>query len=174
MKKQMDTPLAQPAEIELDQLVVAPRPRLDGLVLGRLVGFTDEGAPLVQFSGNPAVTPVVARIATTAAGQEGDQIALMFEDGDPARPISLGVIRESFGPSDSNRQQRLDAAGKPALHFDRSEERLEISAEREIVLRVGRASITLTEAGKVLIRGAYVLSRSSGVNRIKGGSVELN
>ena len=35
-------------------------------------------------------------------------------------------------------------------------------------------SITLTGAGKVLIRGAYVLSRSSGVNKIKGGSVQLN
>ena len=29
-------------------------------------------------------------------------------------------------------------------------------------------------AGKVLIRGAYLLSRSSGVNRIKGGSVQIN
>jgi hypothetical protein len=34
--------------------------------------------------------------------------------------------------------------------------------------------LTLTHAGKVLIRGAYVLSRSSGVNRIKGGSVQIN
>ena len=44
----------------------------------------------------------------------------------------------------------------------------------QIVLRCGEASITLTRAGKVLIRGAYVLSRSSGTNRIQGGSVEIN
>ena len=48
------------------------------------------------------------------------------------------------------------------------------TAESEIVLRCGEASITLTRAGKVLIRGTYLLSRSSGVNRIKGGSVQIN
>ena len=41
-------------------------------------------------------------------------------------------------------------------------------------MRCGEASITLTRAGKVLIRGAYVLSRSSGANRIKGAAVEIN
>lgn len=53
-------------------------------------------------------------------------------------------------------------------------ERLELTAEKEIVLRVGDASITLTRAGKIVLRGTYVLSRSSGVNKIKGGSVQIN
>jgi hypothetical protein len=53
-------------------------------------------------------------------------------------------------------------------------ERLVFTAKKEIVLRCGKASITLTRAGKVLIRGIYLLSRSSGVNRIKGGSVQIN
>jgi len=49
-----------------------------------------------------------------------------------------------------------------------------LKAKQEIVLECGRASITLTSAGKVLIRGAYLSSRSSGVHRIKGASVEIN
>jgi hypothetical protein len=49
-----------------------------------------------------------------------------------------------------------------------------LEAEQELVLRCGKSSITLTRAGKVLMRGAYLLSRSSGVNRIKGGSVQIN
>jgi hypothetical protein len=49
-----------------------------------------------------------------------------------------------------------------------------VSAKEELVLRCGKASITLTKAGKVMIKGSYLLSRSSGVNRIKGGSVQLN
>jgi hypothetical protein len=53
-------------------------------------------------------------------------------------------------------------------------ERLVLTADKEIVLRCGEASITLTKAGKILIKGAYVLSRSSGTNRIQGGSVEIN
>ena len=49
-----------------------------------------------------------------------------------------------------------------------------VSARDQLVLRCGKASVTLTRAGKVLIEGTYVLSRSSGVNKIKGGSVQLN
>jgi hypothetical protein len=49
-----------------------------------------------------------------------------------------------------------------------------VSAKEQLVLRCGKASITLTKAGKVLIRGEYVQSRSSGVNRIRGGSVQIN
>jgi hypothetical protein len=51
---------------------------------------------------------------------------------------------------------------------------LTFDADEQIVLRCGKASITLTKAGKIIIRGAYLLNRSSGVNRIKGGSVQIN
>jgi len=47
-------------------------------------------------------------------------------------------------------------------------------AKKEIVLRCGKASITLTKAGKVMIKGTYVVSRSSGANKIKGASIALN
>ena len=53
-------------------------------------------------------------------------------------------------------------------------ERLIVTAKEQVVIRCGKASITLTRAGKVLIQGEYVLSRSAGVNRVKGGSVQLN
>jgi hypothetical protein len=49
-----------------------------------------------------------------------------------------------------------------------------LSAEREIVLRCGAASITLTRAGKILINGSYILSRSTGYNKIKGAAVGIN
>ncbi len=91
----------------------------------------------------------------------GAQVALMFEAGDLTRPLVIGRI------------QRLPQTSTPAVaHLDG--ERLEFTAEREIVLRCGKASITLTREGKVLIRGTYLSSRSSGVNRIKGGSVQIN
>ena len=58
---------------------------------------------------------------------------------------------------------------KPAqVDVDADGQRLVVSAKEQIVLKCGKASITLTKAGKVLIQGAYVLSRSSGVNRGEG------
>jgi hypothetical protein len=78
----------------------------------------------------------------------------------------MGVLREGAGwPLEQKPGQvEVDADG----------ERMIVSAKEELVLRCGKASITLTKAGKVLIKGSYLLSRSSGVNRIKGGSVQLN
>ena len=78
----------------------------------------------------------------------------------------MGVLREGHGwpLDDKSGQVEVDADG----------ERMIVSAKEQLVLRCGKASITLTKAGKVLIQGAYVLSRSSGVNRIKGGSVRIN
>ena len=52
--------------------------------------------------------------------------------------------------------------------------RITFDAEQEIVLKCGNASITLTRSGKILIRGEYVLSHSSGENRIRGGSISIN
>ena len=60
------------------------------------------------------------------------------------------------------------------IEVDADGQRVIISAKDQIVLRCGKASITLTQAGKVLIQGSYVLSQSTGTNRIKGGSVDIN
>jgi hypothetical protein len=53
-------------------------------------------------------------------------------------------------------------------------ERVVLNGAKQVELRCGEASIVLTAAGKILIRGTYVLSRSSGANRIKGAFVDIN
>jgi hypothetical protein len=60
------------------------------------------------------------------------------------------------------------------VEIEADAERLIVSAKDQLVLRCGKASITLTKAGKVLIQGTYLSNQSSGVNRIKGGSVQIN
>ena len=133
------------------------------VVIGRLVGTREDGNALVDFPGNPSVEPVPARVAGALGEQhDGQEVALMFERGDPKKPLVIGPLIQNatHPPSEAPPQQ------------DR--ETLSLTANREIVLRCGKSSITLTRAGKVLIRGAFLLSRSSGVNRIKGGSVQLN
>ena len=86
----------------------------------------------------------------------------MFERGDADKPIIIGLLRPSAA----------DRTVVPDITLDG--ERLVLSADRELVLRCGDATIILTRAGKVLIRGSYLLTRSSGVNRIKGGAVQIN
>lgn len=133
-----------------------PVRQIDGVVIGTLVGLDPGGMPLVAFPG--AAGPLAARtLALLRPEDVGAEVALLFEGGAPERPVIAGRLLRP-----------------EPVEVERDGERLELTAEREIVLRCGKASITLTRAGKVLIRGAYVSSRSSGVNKIKGGSVQLN
>jgi hypothetical protein len=75
------------------------------------------------------------------------------------------------------------AAAPPAAKAESDAEPLEaivdgkrvvLDARDEIVLRCGKASITLRRNGRIVIRGTYVETRSQGTNRIKGGSVQIN
>ena len=140
--------------------------QLDGVVIGVLMGFTEAGLPLVVFPGNQSETGIAAHSATRFRRDDiGCQVALLFEGGDPQRPIIIGHMQfpqDIIQPQQKNISAVLD------------DERLEFKAGKEIVLSCGKASITLTKAGKIILRGAYVLSRSSGVNKIKGGSVQIN
>jgi hypothetical protein len=150
--------------------------RLPEVVIGTIVRVAEGGAPEVDFPANPAGGPVAAlATAAIAADDVGREAALVFIDGDPARPLVLGLIRRS--PPLPNTEAIADAPAEPApppLDVRLDGERVILTAREQIELRCGKASLILTRAGKVLIRGAYLLSRSSGVNRIKGGSVQIN
>lgn len=162
--------LAPPIAEALAAPAGGPEPAWTGLLpaVGELIGLADEGATALVIDPR-ADTPSVHRARSTVdlrGVHIGQPVLLLFEGGDPARPIVTGVVRGRTGwpEADPPAQVEVDADG----------ERLHVSAKEELVLRCGKASITLTRAGKVLIQGAYVSSRSSGVNRIKGGSVQLN
>jgi hypothetical protein len=85
----------------------------------------------------------------------------------------MGLLQR-FGEERPNELKDLRTGKQTSMKIEVDGERIVFRADRELVLRCGEASITLTRAGKVIIRGTYLLSRSSGVNRIKGGSVQIN
>ena len=144
--------------------------RLEGVVIGVLLGLSEQDKPMVVFPGNPRETAIAARsTAALAAADVGGEVALLFEGGDAERPLVIGrLLHPAMEPETSARLLQA------AIEVVRDGERLELQAEREIVLRCGKASITLTRAGKVLVPGAYVSSRSSGMQRITGASVQIN
>ncbi|WOB06078.1 DUF6484 domain-containing protein [Piscinibacter gummiphilus] len=150
-----------------DRPAALSRAPLPDVVVGEIVAITDGGCtPLVLFPGQPGTAALRARTVLDLHGAHvGQQAVLSFENGDASRPIVMGVLRQ---PGD----RPLDAPGQ--VHLDTDGERMIVNAKQELVLQCGKASITLTSAGKVLIQGSYVSSRSTGVNRLKGGSVQLN
>jgi hypothetical protein len=75
-------------------------------------------------------------------------------------------------PIPKNEEQ---SAPPPSLEVDAGvEDEFVLTAAKQLTLRCGESSITLTAAGKIILRGKYIVSRSSGVQRIKGGSVQIN
>lgn len=137
------------------------RERIDGVVIGFFLGF-DSGVPLVVFPGNPQETAVAARSLTELASDEiGAEVALLFQDGDPGRPLIVGRVVEP-----------ARKASSPQIIRDG--ERVCIIGEERIELRCGEATILMEKDGRITIRGTYVTSQASATNRIRGGSIDLN
>ncbi|MGC3999325.1 MAG: hypothetical protein QM767_18545 [Anaeromyxobacter sp.] len=52
--------------------------------------------------------------------------------------------------------------------------RVVLEGQDEVVLRCGKASITLRRNGRIVLRGVQVETSASGLQRIKGGRIEIN
>src|SRR6266700_4717988 len=136
------------SDSDLDALIRQPRsiaPMSPASVsMATLVGFDLLERPLLRreslWPGEivPARTTVALRQT-----QCGGECVLVFEEGDLRLPVVIGLLQP----------QPNAAAQPPDIQSD--PDRTEIVAERELVLRCGDASLTLTRGGKVLIRGQY-------------------
>ena len=170
---QVDPPLGPSESGALDRAREGRGP-LPGVVVGTLVGFAASGEPLVEIPPPGAVGAQAARSTIPLGEAEvGRPLVLVFEGASPLRPIILGLIQAPAATQPTEAGTTAAVGGEPSrpeLHG----ERLELRAEREIVLRCGESSLTLTRAGKILIRGNYILSRSTGAQHIKGASVQIN
>lgn len=138
---------------------------------GQVTGLNDQGRLLVDYPGNP-FGPLRARSTVVLDPQqlqdavdEQYPVLLLFEDGDPGRPIVVGLLHD-----------RMPSAAPVAapVEVEADGRRVEVEAADELVLRCGQASLVLRRNGRVIIRGTYVETRAKGVNRIKGGSVQIN
>jgi len=160
------------------------------IVLGTIVSIDALGQPLVDFPQNLS-TEAISAITTLPLEQAhaSRQVALLFNQGDFSQPIVTGLIHSPLQAILDNFQQEQESAVEvKSLKKDNVEmaanldienvcvdgKNLTFEATDQMVFKCGQSSITLTKEGKVLIRGKYLLNRSSGVNRIMGGSVQVN
>lgn len=146
--------------------------KIDGVVIGSVVETNSEHGVGIDYPGNPSQQPLrVTSIIAVGKHDIGKEVALVFEGGDLYKPILMGFIQHPEQTID-NEVVTEEQSDKRDVTLDGK--RLEFKAENEIVLSCGKSSITLTRAGKIVIRGEYLLNRSTGVNKIKGGSVQIN
>lgn len=141
--------------------MIETRERIEGVVIGIFLGF-DAQAPLVVFPGNRSETAIPARSLTElTSAMIGAEVALLFQEGDPMRPLIVGRIVDPLRAS-------------PTPQVIRDGERVTITGQERVELRCGKASIVMEKDGHITIRGTYVTSHASAANRIRGGSVNLN
>ncbi len=178
--------------LEAARATKQPSPRTR---VGKLVSWSSGQGPRVDFEGNE-LGPLVARstigldpTTIVEAIQDERGVLLSFEDDKPHAPIITGLLQPlaEFGEppevwqdeNDEEDEHEAEHEASPAEGLAQTEarvdgRRVEIEAADEIVLRCGKASIVLRRNGRVVIRGTYVETRSRGVNRVKGGTVEIN
>ncbi len=170
MKLTASRPPIQQSAISPTLTTIAP----GEIIIGEVVGINAQGQALVDYADTPLDQPLPA-ISTLGITQHhiGRQVALLFANGNPKAPVIMGIIHSPLQDVIAAYEE-LPVAPTPDPELTVNGERLVIEGKEEIVLKCGEASITLTRAGKILIRGKYVLSRSDGVNRMMGGSVQVN
>lgn len=146
----------------------SPQPRVGWIVAG--------GTLTVDFPGNVR-GPLPARTTLALAPQELARAArertgavLLFEGGDPSRPILVGLVQSATPlvdallatPPEAPREARVDGR------------RVVIEGADEVELRCGKATLVLRSDGHVLVRGVNVQTEASELQRIRGGTVRIN
>jgi hypothetical protein len=152
--------------------------QIEGIRVGKIVSIDEGGVIFVDWVDNQQGS-VAARFTNSVdieslrfAEKNKRDVLLAFENNDSKLPIIVNLIFSTIDNIVELENDHIEVDKPEDIFVDGK--RMIFDAKEEIVLRCGKASITLTKAGKVLIRGAYLLSRSSGVNKIKGGSVQIN
>lgn len=135
------------------------------VVLGRIVGLAASGMPLVTYPESPEARAREAMSTVDVKLQDiGREVTLVFVRGDWEKPVVSGILRQGNAAAQNAKQVAVSVEGQ----------RLVLSAEEEVVIRCGKASIEMKKDGRVAVRGTSLLSRASGANRIKGGFIVLN
>jgi len=145
-----------------------------GAHVGRIVGYERPGWVFVQFVGyetrEAKLVAGLNRERLNKAADSGQEALIVFEGGDPDRPIVVGLMESA----EVDLAKTEPDTKQPLMEAVVDGETVKIEGPKKIVLRCGKGSITITKDGKIMVRGTDLLSRSSGPNRIKGGSVQIN
>jgi hypothetical protein len=158
----VDTAQADTLLCDVIDVSSTPVLRIEGVVLLPLVALDGDACGVVDGALIGLPVPIAAPVvgATLVPTDIGRVAAVSFVGGDTRSPVILGLLAR-------------DARGG-ALTGDALPERVVIAARQAIELRCGDASLTLTQSGRVIVRGEHIASESAGVHAIRGATVQIN
>jgi hypothetical protein len=147
-------------------------PASGSMLIGHLSGIDDSGRMLFRPEGETESIRVAIGVAASdgalvRAARLQQRAVVQRISERPERYLLTGLVRERIAS-----ETRDADPGKLEVSLDG--ETVALSATHRIELRCGKASLTLTKDGRVVLKGAHVVSRSTGPNKVKGASIALN
>jgi hypothetical protein len=119
-----------------------------------VTGVAANGAPLVLWRETEELEPRPALTQVPIGPHEiGRRCTLVFEGGDPDKPLILGLLHETHSTPQGYRILEGDEA---------------------LILQCGTARIELRQEGRIVIQGVEIDTQAYGPYRIKGASVKVN
>jgi hypothetical protein len=156
--------------MNVDTLEIAQR-----LTEATLVRIEDDGSVYVDFSGNEH-GPVRARLAypgdVVPNLRENMPVLVLLDGADRRSPVIIGTIRDRLPDAVAAGVAGVDRGQPAEVRTDGRQ--LRFSATDQVVIECGRASIKLASDGSIEIKGARIVSRSSGIHKIRGANVRIN
>jgi hypothetical protein len=149
----------------------------NSIKMGKVVGISEGGSVLVRVHGK-GTKPVVAQAAFSVASRQeaesliGTSVVLACFESEGVRPVIIGVARDAVW-TPGVRVANSENNPKPT-HVVVDGKYIVIDGKEEISFRCGKSSIVMTRDGKIIIKGAHLVTRSSGANKVKGASVLIN
>jgi hypothetical protein len=153
-------------------------PQFYGLApcVGYLAGSSSRGDLLVEHDGyGPKPARIVKGLSKRDLAKEelrGREVLLLFEKGDPNRPIIINLMADPLAGPLSLVISESQSAGVKEVYLDGC--KITLEAQNEMVLKCGLGSITIGKDGKIVIKGTHLVSRSRGVNKVRGATVRIN
>lgn len=150
----------------------------DNITVAEIVEINRDGNVFIDFPGNNQgprqayFTHAFKTQMDQSIPLIGQKVLLVFNENDLELPVIIDTLHSRIDERPTTQKSNEDCP--PVDGVALNGKKIYFNAENEIILQCGKASIQLTKNGRIIIRGAYLLNRSSGVNRIVGGSVQIN
>lgn len=170
----MSPPVHRPRGAPLP--AVASSERILGAVVGKVAGFEGGEARVLYPGSGPIPLPARSLVAyddtvLKEAARTGAEAVLLFEDGDPARPLLVGLLRSRTPLLDALLVGPLPQRERVARVDGR---RVLIEGQEEVSLKCGEASLTLRRDGVAILKGVNVITQAKRVTKVRGGKVQIN